>query len=84
MRCSSGRSSRTWGSARLSSRRNTRPVQASRASRIDQQRTIWCWLSEDAIRPRHHRSWIFPRYPDLAEKAGRILDLYRASGKAAG
>jgi hypothetical protein len=38
--------------------------------------TVWRWLSEDAIRPWCHRSWIFPRDPDFAEKAGRILDLY--------
>ncbi len=38
--------------------------------------TLWRWLSEDAIRPWHHRSWIFPRDPDFAEKAGRVLDLY--------
>ena len=37
--------------------------------------TIWRWLSEDAIRPWRHRSWIFPRDPQFAEKAGRILDL---------
>jgi hypothetical protein len=38
--------------------------------------TIWCWLSRDAIRPWAHRSWIFPRDPDFADKAGRALDLY--------
>jgi DDE superfamily endonuclease len=38
--------------------------------------TIWRWLHEDAIRPWCHRSWIFPRDPDFATKAGRILDLY--------
>jgi transposase len=38
--------------------------------------TIWRWLSEDAIRPWNYRSWIFPRDPQFAEKAGRILDLY--------
>jgi hypothetical protein len=38
--------------------------------------TIWRWLSEDSIRPWYHRSWIFPRDPQFAEKAGRILDLY--------
>lgn len=27
-------------------------------------------------RPWYHRSWIFPRDPDFAAKAGRILDLY--------
>jgi hypothetical protein len=38
--------------------------------------TIWRWLSQDAIRPWHHRSWIFPRDPFFADKAGRVLDLY--------
>jgi transposase len=43
--------------------------------------TIWRWLSEDAIRPWHHRSWIFPRDPQFAEKASRILDLYQGRWK---
>ena len=38
--------------------------------------TLWRWLSADAIRPWQHRTWIFPRDPDFAHKAGRILDLY--------
>ena len=38
--------------------------------------TLWRWLSADALRPWQHRSWIFPRDPDFAGKAGRILDLY--------
>ena len=38
--------------------------------------TVWRWLDEDAIRPWFHRSWVFPRDPDFARKAGRILDLY--------
>jgi hypothetical protein len=38
--------------------------------------TIWRWLHTDAIRPWQHRTWIFPRDPDFAQKAGRILDLY--------
>lgn len=38
--------------------------------------TVWRWLDEDAIRPWRYRSWIFPRDPDFAEKAGRVLDLY--------
>jgi hypothetical protein len=33
--------------------------------------------SEDAIKPWQHRSWIFPRDPRFAEKAGPILDLYQ-------
>jgi hypothetical protein len=38
--------------------------------------TIWRWLHEDAIKPWQTRSWIFPRDPSFAEKAGRALDLY--------
>ena len=38
--------------------------------------TVWRWLHQDAIRPWQHRCWIFPRDPDFALKAGRILDLY--------
>jgi hypothetical protein len=39
--------------------------------------TIWRWLSEDAIRPWRMRSWVFPRDPEFAEKAGRVPDLYQ-------
>ena len=38
--------------------------------------TPWRWLTEDAIRPWSHRSWIFPRDPDFERKAVRVLDLY--------
>ncbi|HWB71367.1 MAG TPA: IS630 family transposase [Egibacteraceae bacterium] len=38
--------------------------------------TIWRWLTADAIRPWTHRSWISPRDPAFAAKAGRVLDLY--------
>jgi len=38
--------------------------------------TIWRWLNEDALRPWYRRSWIFPRDPEFATKAGRVLDLY--------
>lgn len=46
--------------------------------------TIWRWLSEDAIKPWQHRSWIFPRDPDFERKAGVVLDLYHRTfdGKA--
>ena len=40
------------------------------------EKTVWRWLHEDAIRPWQHRCWIFPRDPQFAAKAGRILDLY--------
>lgn len=39
-------------------------------------KTIWRWLSKDAIRPWCFRSWIWPRDPDFEQKAGRVLDLY--------
>jgi integrase len=38
--------------------------------------SLWRWLSSDALRPWQHRSWIFPRDPNFAAKAGPILDLY--------
>jgi transposase len=38
--------------------------------------TVRRWLCQDAIRPWRHRSWIFPRDPDFAAKAARVLDLY--------
>jgi hypothetical protein len=41
--------------------------------------TMWRWLSEDAIRPWTHRSWIFPRDPEFEAEAGRVLDLYARS-----
>ena len=41
--------------------------------------TVWRWLREDTIRPFYHRSWIFPRDPDFAVKANRVLDLYARS-----
>lgn len=41
--------------------------------------TIWRWLARDAIRPWFHRSWIFPRDPAFAVKAGRVLDLYHGN-----
>jgi len=38
--------------------------------------TIWRWLRDDGIKPWQRRSWLFPRDPAFAEKAGRALDLY--------
>lgn len=48
--------------------------------------TIWRILSQDALRPWSYRSWIFPRDPQFAEKAGRVLDLYHGlwGGEALG
>ncbi len=38
--------------------------------------TVWRILNADAIKPWRYRYWIFPRDPQFAEKAGRVLDLY--------
>jgi hypothetical protein len=38
--------------------------------------TIWRILAHDALKPWRFRSWLFPRDPPFAEKAGRVLDLY--------
>ena len=38
--------------------------------------TIWRILDRDALKPWRYRSWLFPREPDFAAKAGRVLDLY--------
>src|ERR1700733_2426743 len=45
--------------------------------------TLWRWLSQDALRPWRHRSWIFPRAPQFARKAGQVLDLYQRRWKGA-
>jgi transposase len=39
--------------------------------------TVRRWLAADAIKPWQHQSWIFPRDPHFALKAGRVLDLYQ-------
>jgi hypothetical protein len=38
--------------------------------------TIWRLLATDALKPRQHQSWRYPRDPQFAAKAGRVLDLY--------
>src|SRR5450755_217483 len=60
-----------WSSAELAVEAVRRGIVATIAAV-----TIWRWLHEDAIRPWNYRSWIFPRDPQFAEKAARILDLY--------
>jgi hypothetical protein len=60
-----------WSSAELASEAVARGI-CEEISGV----TVWRWLSEDAIKPWQHRSWIFPRDPEFTAKAGRILDLY--------
>jgi hypothetical protein len=38
--------------------------------------TLWRWLTEDAIRPWSHCTWMFSRDPAFELKAARVLDLY--------
>ncbi len=60
-----------WSSSELAAQAVTEGVvEAVSAS------TVRRWLGEDAIKPWQHRSWIFPRDPDFAVKAARVLDLY--------
>jgi len=44
-------------------------------------KTIWRWLSKDAIRLWCYRSWIWPRDPNFEQKAGIVLDLYHGTWK---
>jgi len=60
-----------WSAAELAREAVTRGI-VEQVSGV----TVWRWLSQDAIKPWQHRSWIFPRDPRFAEKAGPILDLY--------
>jgi hypothetical protein len=38
--------------------------------------TIWRILDRHILKPWRFRSWLFPRDPDFAAKASRVLDLY--------
>jgi hypothetical protein len=40
------------------------------------RRTVGRILDADAIKPWRYEHWIFPRDPQFAAKAGRVLDLY--------
>ena len=60
-----------WSCPELAAEASRRGVVASISAS-----TVRRWLAADAIRPWQHRSWIFPRDPDFAFKAGRVLDLY--------
>lgn len=49
------------------------------AGSVDRQDDVVRWLTEDALRPWRHSSWLFPRDPAFSEKAGRVLNLYEGS-----
>lgn len=60
-----------WSSAELAAQ----AVEEGLVSAISSS-TVRRWLHADAIKPWRYRSWIFPRDPDFAAKAARVLDLY--------
>ncbi len=60
-----------WSSAELAGQAVAEGLVAAISSS-----TVRRWLHADAIKPWRHRSWIFPRDPDFAAKASRVLDLY--------
>src|SRR5829696_8979163 len=60
-----------WSSADLATEAITREIAETISAA-----TVRRWLDADAIKPWQHRSWIFPRDPDFAIKAARVLDLY--------
>jgi hypothetical protein len=62
--------------SRLSTADIAREVRRAGIVATVSDKTVWRWLHADAIRPWQHRTWIFPRDPAFALKAGRILDLY--------
>lgn len=62
--------------SRLSTADIAREVRRAGIVATISDKTVWRWLHADAIRPWQHRTWIFPRDPAFAFKAGRILDLY--------
>ena len=62
--------------SRLSSREIAREVVQRGIVASISGTTVWRWLREDALRPWSYRSWIWPRDPRFAEKAGCVLDLY--------
>lgn len=62
--------------SRLSTADIAREVRRAGIVATISDKTVWRWLHADAIRPWQHRTWIFPRDPAFAFKAGRMLDLY--------
>jgi transposase len=60
-----------WSSLKLASQAVTEGLVEAISSS-----TVRRWLHAHAIKPWRYRSWIFPRDPDFAAKAARVLDLY--------
>ncbi len=60
-----------WSSAELA-----RTVVAQQVLARVSASTVRRWLARDALQPWRQQCWIFPRDPDFAAKAERVLDLY--------
>jgi len=63
-----------WSATELATQATTQGL--IRPERPVSVSTVRRWLATDVIKPWQHRSWIFPRDPDFATKAARVLDLY--------
>ncbi|MGH9120321.1 MAG: IS630 family transposase [Acidimicrobiales bacterium] len=60
-----------WSSSELAAQAVTEGLVASVSASMVRR-----WLAVDAIKPWQYQSWIFPRDPNFAAKAARVLDLY--------
>jgi transposase len=60
-----------WSSLELAAQAVSEGLVASISSS-----TVRRWLRSAAIKPWRYQSWIFPRDPNFAVKAARVLDLY--------
>ena len=70
-----------WSATELATQATTQGL--IRPERPVSVSTVRRWLATDVIKPWQHRSWIFPRDPDFATKAARVLDCTPGSGRAA-
>ncbi|MGH2946680.1 MAG: hypothetical protein ACRDPC_10560 [Solirubrobacteraceae bacterium] len=67
-----------WSTRELAAEAVTRGI-AEQISGV----TVWRWLSDDAIKPWQHRSWIFPRDPNFAPNAYPLAWSASSSGAVA-
>ena len=68
--------------SRLSTADIVREAQRCAIAATISDKTVWRWLNQDAIRPWRHRSWIFPRDPDLPSRPAASSTSTPANGKA--
>ena len=62
--------------SRYSTAELARLVSAASRRPAAEPQHIWRILDRHALKPWRYRSWLFPRDPQFAAKAGRVLDLY--------